>query len=104
VHEAALAGDSVSDALKRYRDAERDLIHVRWMHSGFDSPREDVVIESLADAWEALTDEEREIIEAEPRRSLIRSTQGKGMVSIQDLDVLSADERSRPPRRRVEVA
>lgn len=94
----------MSDALKRYRDIERDLIHVRWMHCGFDSPQEDLVIEALADAWTALTDEEREIIEAEPRKSLIRSALPKGMLTIHDFDVLSEGEQSRPPRRRVEVA
>lgn len=88
---------------EHYRELERKLIHTRWLHRGLDSPDEDALLEAMDEMWWKMTVEERERIDAEPPRSLIRmAPPPTGGKVLQDVDVFGFP--SRGPRLMGEVA
>ena len=64
----------MTESLKRYRRLEDDLVFVRWVNRGFESEEEDVLLDEMEQTWWELNDQERELIEAAPPRSLIRES------------------------------
>lgn len=90
----------MTSALERYRALEDQLVRARWIHSGFESPEEDDILDEMDGAWSELTAAERAQVNAEPARSLLRA----GVPTVRftrDADVWSYPEL--PPRRK-EVA
>lgn len=88
---------------ERYRELERKLIHVRWLHRGLDSSEEEALLEEMDAAWWKMSEEQRARIDAEPPRSLIRSEPlPVGSKALQDVDVFAAPSMS--PRLLGEVA
>jgi hypothetical protein len=86
--------------LEKYRGYERQLVRVRWLHRGLHSGEEDEVLENMEAVWWELSDADRQLLESEPPKSLIRALAEVGMRVLQDRDVL-ADPQSVP---RAEVA
>ncbi len=58
-------------AMKRYRDIEAQLIHLRWLHRGHEADEEEDIVEALAEAWWDLSDTEQRRIRSEGSKSLI---------------------------------
>lgn len=62
----------MSTALERYRRLEDDLVFLRWVNRGLESPAEDDLLDEMEEVWWQLDDQERAAVEASPPRSLIR--------------------------------
>jgi len=86
-----------SEALERYRALESQLVRVRWIHGGLESPEEDDILDEMDGAWSKLTNEERVQINAEPSRSLLRAGAPATRL-MRDADVWTYPEL--PPRRK----
>ena len=80
----------MSEALKRYRDLERRLVYTRWINLGYESPEEDALLEEMDGVWWELTAEEREMIDREPPRSLIRTEPPERCNGQAEVDVLAS--------------
>ena len=91
----------MSKALDRYRELEEELIRIRWLHGGFDSDEEDRDIDEMDRLWWAMSEEERHMLEAEPRRSYIRDAAPRGPRIEVDRDM---SESTCAPRHWVEAA
>jgi hypothetical protein len=90
----------MSEALARYRQLENELVRIRWIHRGLESPEEDDILDKMDAAWSRLSSAEQAKVSAEPVRSLLR----KGHLierTMVDEDVWNY--RELPPRRK-EVA
>lgn len=64
----------MSEAFKRYRSLERDLIYIRWQHAGFESEEEEPVLDAMEEVWYELSEEEQQLLYSEGTKSLIRDT------------------------------
>ncbi len=62
----------MSEAFKRYRSLERDLIYIRWQHAGLESEEEDSILEDMDVVWYELSEEEQQLLYNEGTKSLIR--------------------------------
>lgn len=62
----------MSEAFKRYRSLERDLIYIRWQHAGLESEEEDSILEDMDVVWYELSEEEQQLLYSEGTKSLIR--------------------------------
>ena len=51
----------------------KELIRIRWIHSGIESDEEDRILEKMDVAWWDLTEEDRKYLQGLPTRSLLRS-------------------------------
>ena len=90
----------MTEALAKYRRLDQELVRVRWIHRGLESPEEDEILEKMDDAWSRLAADEQAQVNAEPVRSLLR--EGRPTTrSMVDEDVWIY--RELPPRRK-EVA
>ena len=77
----ALAGNphpEIADELREllvqiYRSLEKDLIYVRWQHAGFESEKEDPILDAMEEVWYKLSEEEQQLLYAERTQSLIRN-------------------------------
>lgn len=93
----------MTEALKRYRQLEDDLVFVRWVNRGLESEEEDKLLDEMEQAWWELDDQERALIEAAPPRSLIReSSVGGYHRRLVDSDVIVNP--ATPPRMTEEAA
>jgi hypothetical protein len=93
----------MSDALSRYRTLEDTLVFVRWTHRGLESEEEDALLDAMDVVWAELEEDEREWLQAEPPRSLIRTARGpRSLREFVDVDH-DIDPRS-TPRKRGEAA
>ncbi len=61
----------MSKALKRYRELESELAHVRWIYRGQESEGEEGIVEALAEAWYGLSEEEQAQIRSEGPKTLL---------------------------------
>lgn len=64
----------MSEALARYRRLENELVRIRWIHRGLESPEEDDILERMDAAWSRLSAEEQVAAGAEPVRSFLRDS------------------------------
>ncbi|WP_437317596.1 hypothetical protein [Sorangium sp. So ce385] len=64
----------MSEALERYRLLENELVRIRWIHRGLESPEEDDILEKMDAAWSRLSAEEQVAVGAEPVRSILRES------------------------------
>jgi hypothetical protein len=62
----------MSEALAGYRRLEEELVRLRWIHRGLESPEEDDILEKMDGVWSRLSAEEQAQVNAEPVRSLLR--------------------------------
>jgi hypothetical protein len=90
----------MSEALAKYRRLENELVRIRWIHRGLESPEEDDILEKMDVAWSRLSAEEHAAVSAEPVRSLLRE-RPLPTRTVVDEDVWAY--RELPPRRK-EVA
>jgi hypothetical protein len=85
------------EVLARYRCLENELVRIRWVHRGAESPEEDELLEKMDAVWSRLSAEDQAIASAEPIRSLVReSPLPIRMVLDEDVWV----HRELPPRRK----
>jgi len=84
----------MSDALLRYRSLERKLIHTRWINQGYESDEEEALLEDIDEVWWQLTDAERNMVNKERPKSLIRLGPPKHRNRCTDADVLGAPGRA----------
>jgi hypothetical protein len=61
----------MSAAMQRYRELERMLIHMRWVHQGHECGDEEALVEAMAEGWYALTADEQNEIRAEGPKTLL---------------------------------
>ena len=89
----------MTQALARYLELRARLAQVRWKHAGYDSADEELLLEEMDDAWEALSEAEIAELEAHPPPApLLRSgPMPPGHVLCKDEDVLGCP--SSPPRK-----
>jgi hypothetical protein len=80
----------MSEALNRYRNLERRLVYTRWINLGYESPEEDGLLEAMDDVWWELAAEEREMIDREPPKSLIRTKPPERWNGQAEVDVLGS--------------
>ena len=64
----------MSETLAKYRRFENELVRVRWIHHGLESPEEDDILERMDAAWSRLSAGEQSEVSAEPARSLLRES------------------------------
>ncbi len=64
----------MSEAYKRYRSLERDLIYIRWQHAGFESEEEETILDAMEKVWYELSEKEQQLLYSEGTKSLIRDT------------------------------
>ena len=64
----------MSEAYKRYRSLERDLIYIRWQHAGFESEEEETILDEMEKVWYELSEKEQQLLYSEGTKSLIRDT------------------------------
>ena len=87
----------MTEVLARYRCLENELVRIRWVHRGAESPEEDELLEKMDAVWSRLSAEDQAIASAEPIRSLVReSPLPIRMVLDEDVWV----HRELPPRRK----
>jgi len=85
----------MSDALAQYRGLEAELVHIRWIHQGLESQKEDEILDKMDGAWSQMSAEEQSEVNAAPPRSLLRS--GHAITrTMMDMDVWCY--RELPPR------
>ncbi len=78
----------MSEFLKQYRDLDRRLLYIRWMHGGLESASEDDILDQMDDLWWKFTEEERELINRTSRKSLVRKASfGPHRVILRDTTV-----------------
>ncbi len=58
----------MTEAMRSYRDLERQLWFVRWQKEGLESPEEDRILEGMEAAWNHLGDAERRLLNEEGSR------------------------------------
>jgi len=81
----------MSESLQRYRELERKLIRVRWLNRGLESEEEDRLLDEMDVVWWQLAEAEREMLQQEKPKSLIREAAGAGGPrEPQDVDVRHA--------------
>ncbi|MBT3327541.1 MAG: hypothetical protein HN396_15005 [Gemmatimonadales bacterium] len=61
----------MNKAMKHYRMLEAQLVHMRWVNRGHESPQEELLVEQMAEAWWDLSGKEQAQIRAEGPKSLI---------------------------------
>jgi hypothetical protein len=76
--------------MTRYTDLERKLVHTRWINEGYEYPEEDALLAEMDRLWTKLTVEEREVLDREPPKSLIRTGPHESLNDCLDIDVFSA--------------
>ena len=54
------------NALQRYHDLQKRLVHIRWCHLGHESDEEDQLLDLMDEVWEKLTAGERDQLNEEP--------------------------------------
>ncbi|MBK8253215.1 MAG: hypothetical protein IPK82_11185 [Polyangiaceae bacterium] len=64
----------MSEALDTYRCLENELVRIRWIHRGAESPEEDEHLEKMDAVWSRLSPEDQALASAEPVRSLVRES------------------------------
>jgi len=64
----------MSEALAKYRCLENELVRIRWVHRGAESPEEDDLLEKMDTEWSRLSAEDQAVASAEPVRSLVRES------------------------------
>ena len=64
----------MSEAFERYRSLERDLIYIRWQHAGFESDKEETILDVMEEVWYELNKKEQQLLYSEGTKSLIRDT------------------------------
>lgn len=64
----------MSEALDRYRALENELVRIRWIQRGAESPEEDEILENMDVVWSRLSKEDQVVVSAEPARSLVRKS------------------------------
>ena len=80
----ALAGNphpEIADELREllveiYRTLKKDLIYVRWQNAGFESKKEDPILDAMEKVWYELSEKEQQLLYTEGTRSLIRNANG----------------------------
>jgi hypothetical protein len=87
------------DAWTRYERLWSQLIRVRWIHAGFESPEEDELLEQMDETWLLLTPEEQTRISAQPSRSLLRTDASKPARALVDVGEYEAFASANSPRR-----
>ena len=90
----------MSEALARYKRLEDELVRLRWVHRGLESPEEDDILEKMDAAWSLLSAGEQAEVGADPVRSLLRESH---LVTRTMVDEDVWIYRELPPRRK-EVA
>lgn len=61
----------MSAPMDYYRELERKLIHMRWVHQGRECADEEALVEAMAAAWYALSDAEHHEIRSEGPKTLL---------------------------------
>ena len=86
------------DAWAKYERLWSQLIRIRWIHAGLESPEEDEILEQMDETWLCLTPDEQMRISVQPNRSLLRTQPSK---SARELVDVTEDEfaREHSPRR-----
>ncbi len=87
----------MSEALAKYRSLEDELVRIRWIHRGAESPEEDELLEKMDAVWSRLSAEDQAAVSAEPIRSLVRESP-LPIRTVVDEDVWV--DRELPPRRK----
>ena len=62
----------MTNAFREYRRLKDELIHMRWVHQGYECPEEEALVEALAEAWRPLSASERAQIRGEGQKTLLR--------------------------------
>ena len=68
---------AMSDALRRHRALERELIYIRWKYAGLESEEEESLLDAMEDIWYKLSKEEQNELNSEGTKSLIRDNDAK---------------------------
>jgi len=93
----------MAEALNRYRELHRQLIWVRWLNQGADSPEEEVLLERMDKVWWELSEEEKALLDKKPCTSLLPEDRiPAGHRAYVDQD--PATNRGGPPKSLQEVA
>jgi hypothetical protein len=92
----------MSNALSQYRELEDQLVYVRWLNRGAESDEEDRLLDEMEEVWWQLEEHERETLQAEAPRSLIRDAAMHSTRRIVDSDKDANPDA--PPRRLEEAA
>ncbi len=67
----------MSEAFKRYRHLEGDLVYIRWQHAGFESEEEETILDAMEKVWYELSEVEQKLLYSEGTQSLIRDSSEK---------------------------
>ena len=62
----------MSEDVRRHRELERRLRHVRWLKQGLESEEEDRLLDEMDALWWELSEEERGLLDDDPT-TLLRS-------------------------------
>lgn len=76
----------MSEVLEKYREMQKKLSWIRWAHLGHESEEEDSLLELMDEVWWELSEEERQVISAEPSR-LDPITPVSPDFSLEDIDI-----------------
>lgn len=70
----------MSDAMNRYLDSLDQLVRIRWLHEGQESPQEDELLEEMDRTWWTMAQQERDHVQSLPTRSIMRSVPNRRLV------------------------
>lgn len=68
----------MSDGIRRHRELERRLKHVRRANRGLESSEEEGILDEMEQLWWQLSEEERKILDNDDPESLIQPSPQPG--------------------------
>jgi len=62
----------MAEAVRRHRELERKLRHVRWLNQGLESEEEERLLDEMEAVWWGLSEQERTEVDRDDPATLIR--------------------------------
>jgi hypothetical protein len=63
----------MSEGVRRHRELERKLRHVRWLNQGLESEEEERLLDEMEALWWELSERERGLLDKDDPTTLVRS-------------------------------